>query len=164
MQVRAITGETYMLNSDEELWSKQLSLSVEELLASEKDPLADRGTQGFGLQSMPVHQSAKGAPGSQTGKARDKTRVVTFRVPHNAAVQIYDYKEKKARYGHLVSQTVYIYFKFILSISTTNISYCLGFTSILDIVAIIIQILLPDLSHVDIHKVSAPSVLRLLRK
>ena len=28
---------------------------------------------------------------------RDKTKVVTFRVPHNAAVQIYDYKEKKAR-------------------------------------------------------------------
>jgi major vault protein len=30
-------------------------------------------------------------------KPRDKTRVITFRVPHNAAVQIYDYKEKKAR-------------------------------------------------------------------
>lgn len=28
---------------------------------------------------------------------RDKTKVVTFRVPHNAAVQIYDYKQKKAR-------------------------------------------------------------------
>ena len=30
---------------------------------------------------------------------RNKTRVVTFRVPHNAAVQIYDYKEKTARYS-----------------------------------------------------------------
>ncbi|VDP11148.1 unnamed protein product, partial [Schistosoma margrebowiei] len=27
----------------------------------------------------------------------DPTRVVTFRVPHNAAVQIYDYKNKRAR-------------------------------------------------------------------
>merc|ERR1712159_588495 len=35
--------------------------------------------------------------GPQSNKPRDKTRVVTFRVPHNAAVQIYDYKDKKAR-------------------------------------------------------------------
>ena len=28
---------------------------------------------------------------------RDKTKVITYRVPHNAAVQIYDYKQKKAR-------------------------------------------------------------------
>ena len=28
---------------------------------------------------------------------REKTKVVSFRVPHNAAVQIYDYKEKTAR-------------------------------------------------------------------
>lgn len=81
IQVRAITGETYMLNSDEELWNKDLSASVEELLISGKDPLADRGQRSA-------------APAV---KARDKTRVVTFRVPHNAAVQIYDYKEKKAR-------------------------------------------------------------------
>ena len=70
-----------MLTHDEELWSKELSPTVEELLISNKDPLADRGNYG-----------AKGS----TVK-RDKTKVVTFRVPHNAAVQIYDYKEKKAR-------------------------------------------------------------------
>ena len=29
--------------------------------------------------------------------ARDKMKVVSFRVPHNAAVQIYNYKEKTAR-------------------------------------------------------------------
>ena len=28
---------------------------------------------------------------------RDKNKVVGFQVPHNAAVQIYDYKEKRAR-------------------------------------------------------------------
>lgn len=70
-----------MLNSDEELWAKQLPVAVEELLASGKDPLGDRGNRGT----------------AAAGKDRDKTRVVTFRVPHNAAVQIYDYKEKKAR-------------------------------------------------------------------
>lgn len=35
----------------------------------------------------------------RSGFGRNKTRVVTFRVPHNAAVQIYDYKEKTARYN-----------------------------------------------------------------
>lgn len=70
-----------MLKSDEELWNKELSQSVEELLASGKDPLADRGSRGASAQS----------------KSRDKTKVVTFRVPHNAAVQIYDYKDKRAR-------------------------------------------------------------------
>ena len=71
-----------MLSSDEELWNKDLPQEVDELLASGRDPLADRGTRG----------------GSSTApKSRDKTKVVTFRVPHNAAVQIYDYKDKKAR-------------------------------------------------------------------
>ncbi|XP_023932738.1 major vault protein [Lingula anatina] len=80
-KVRAITGETYMLNQDEELWCKELPPAVEALLAQGKDPLADRGERGRGASTQ----------------TRDKTRVVTFRVPHNAAVQIYDYKEKKAR-------------------------------------------------------------------
>lgn len=70
-----------MLNHDEELWSKELPPAVELLITASKDPLADRGDR-----------RATDAP-----KARDKTRVITFRVPHNAAVQIYDYKEKKAR-------------------------------------------------------------------
>jgi len=83
-KVREITGETYMLNQDEELWEKDLPPGVEALLAQEKDPLADRGVRA--------------RDGDQQGKTRDKTKVVTFRVPHNAAVQIYDYKEKKSRY------------------------------------------------------------------
>ena len=82
-KVRDITGETYMLNQDEELYNKELSPGVEALLAIEKDPQADRNKRGL--------------EGPQ--KSRDKTRVITFRVPHNAAVQIYDYKEKKARYA-----------------------------------------------------------------
>jgi major vault protein len=82
-KVRGITGETYMLNQDEELWEKELPPVVEQLLIQGKDPVADRGEYGR-------------VKGVET-KGRDKTRVVTFRVPHNAAVQIYDYKEKKAR-------------------------------------------------------------------
>ena len=82
--MRAVTGETYMLSQDEELWAKELSPAVEELLQSAKDPVADRSDRRGG-----------GAP-----KAREKTRVISFRVPHNAAVQIYDYKEKKARWEY----------------------------------------------------------------
>lgn len=73
-----------MLNQDEELWAKELSPAVETLLAEAKNP------QAFGERGP--------KQGSEAPKPRDKTRVITFRVPHNAAVQIYDYKEKKARY------------------------------------------------------------------
>ena len=81
-QVRAVVGQTYMFNQDEELWAKELPPVVEDLLAQGRDPLADRSDRGKAGAS----------------KARDKTKVVVFRVPHNAAVQIYDYKDKKARY------------------------------------------------------------------
>ena len=81
-QVRAVVGQTYMFNQDEELWSKELPPVVEDLLAQGRDPLADRSDR---------------SKNSGSSKARDKTKVVVFRVPHNAAVQIYDYKDKKAR-------------------------------------------------------------------
>ncbi|XP_065830382.1 major vault protein-like isoform X2 [Oscarella lobularis] len=81
-RVRAVCGETYMMSQDEELWVKELPPAVEQLLQMARDPLADRSDR-----SGPT-----GPP-----RLREKTRVVTFRVPHNAAVQIYDYKEKKAR-------------------------------------------------------------------
>ncbi|XP_063076722.1 major vault protein [Engraulis encrasicolus] len=80
-KVRAVIGQTYMLTQDEELWEKPLPPNVEQLLASARDPLSDRGDRGH----------------SQTAPPRDKTRVVSYRVPHNAAVQVYDYREKKAR-------------------------------------------------------------------
>ena len=77
-----MTAETYMLNQDEELWQKELPPAVETLITEAKDPKTLRYASSDGPAKT----------------ARDKTRVVTFRVPHNAAVQIYDYKEKKARW------------------------------------------------------------------
>jgi len=70
-KVRAIVGESYMLKPNEELWKKDLPKAVETLLA--KDKVDDSHAE------------------------RDRTRVVTYRAPHNSAVQIYDYKEKKSR-------------------------------------------------------------------
>ncbi|XP_020616709.1 major vault protein-like isoform X1 [Orbicella faveolata] len=122
-RVRAVCGQTYMLTQDEELWEKELPPTVEQLLAGGKDPLADRGTRNVVLpeiSSFPSmqqmsnqwdefsnsvqSQNSSRRPGplreqreSRSNFGRNKTRVVTFRVPHNAAVQIYDYKEKTAR-------------------------------------------------------------------
>jgi len=82
--VRAVTGQTYMLTETEELWEKHLPETVETLLSSVADPLSERGRYNAERSSS-------------AGKARDKTRVVTLRVPHNAAVQVYDFKNKTAR-------------------------------------------------------------------
>jgi len=75
-KVRAVTGESYMLKSDEELWEKHVPTVVEELLT--KDVSRDRKESG-------------------KTQVRDKTRVVAYRTPHNSAVQIYDYKAKQSR-------------------------------------------------------------------
>lgn len=83
-KVRAVIGSTYMLTQDEVLWEKELPSGVEELLNLGHDPLADRGQKGT---AKPLQPSAP----------RNKTRVVSYRVPHNAAVQVYDYRAKRAR-------------------------------------------------------------------
>jgi len=70
-KVSAHIGGSYMLQSHEELWEKDLPAAVEELLT----------------------KASQEKPGS-----RDKTRVVSYRVPHNSVVQIYDYKDKKSRH------------------------------------------------------------------
>jgi major vault protein len=76
-QVRAIIGQTYMLNQDEELWEKTLPNDVENLL--NQDAIADN------------------AKGAIQDARKNKWQVISYRVPHNSAVQIYDFKEKKAR-------------------------------------------------------------------
>jgi len=71
-KVTEIRGQSYMLKPNEELWKKELPKIVEELLTKERS--------------------------SESSTAeRDKTRIVTYRAPHNSAVQIFDYKEKKTR-------------------------------------------------------------------
>ena len=61
---------------------KSCHLLLKIYLAKNKDPSADRSERGRK---------------EEKGKVRDKTKVVVYRVPHNAAAQIYDYKEKEAR-------------------------------------------------------------------
>lgn len=64
-KVRAVIGETYMLNQDEELWNKVLPDEIESLLV--KDALADRGTRNS----------------KAVAKERVKSQVVSYKVTHN---------------------------------------------------------------------------------
>jgi major vault protein len=77
-RIRAVSGEVYMLNPYEELWEKELPAAVEDLLFRDADD--------------DPNEVAK-----MVKTKRDKTRVVTYQIPHSAAVQIYDYKEKRPR-------------------------------------------------------------------
>ena len=90
-KVRSVIGSTYMLTQNEELWKKSLSPAVEKLLRSPKDPLADRSVVGSRSQGGREEAEGEGA--------FDATRVVSYRVPHNAVAQIYDYKRKTARFA-----------------------------------------------------------------
>jgi len=75
-KIRAVTGcLVYSLEPYEELWEKELPTNVEDLI---------------------LHDAEDDTPTTNKNKTkRDKTRVVTYQIPHSSAVQIYDYKEKK---------------------------------------------------------------------
>jgi major vault protein len=77
-KVYTITGQTYMLKTHEELFHKAIPTVVEELLAQ-------TGYRGVNAKK------------AESKKKRDPWSVITYRVPHNAAVQLYDYKRKKSR-------------------------------------------------------------------
>ncbi|XP_009882003.1 PREDICTED: major vault protein [Charadrius vociferus] len=85
-KVRVVTGQTYMLTEAEELWEKELPPGVEVLLAE-----ARGDTRGV---DAGIHSSSSPDTGIPQ---RDRTRAVTYQVPHNAAVQVYDYRERRAR-------------------------------------------------------------------
>jgi len=69
-KVRAFKGQSLMLKPNEVPWEKILLPEVEELLAQGNRPRAD------------------------------KSRVVTYAVPHNSVVQVYDFKRKVSRVRH----------------------------------------------------------------
>ncbi|RNF26726.1 major vault protein [Trypanosoma conorhini] len=77
--VRVVMGEPYMLNENEVLWEKHLSPEVEMLLSS------PNGCSKQREENVPI------------ATTRVRHSVVRFNVQHNAAVQIYDYNQKKLR-------------------------------------------------------------------
>eukprot|EP01061_Rhynchopus_euleeides_P015164 TRINITY_DN259_c0_g1_i3.p1 TRINITY_DN259_c0_g1~~TRINITY_DN259_c0_g1_i3.p1 ORF type:complete len:847 (+),score=466.52 TRINITY_DN259_c0_g1_i3:59-2599(+) len=78
-KVTMVCGQSYMREPDEVLWEKELPEIVEELLQCTK-----------GAKHRIKDPQA-------TLEPRDKTRAVRFNIPHNAAVQIYDYAGKEPR-------------------------------------------------------------------
>mmetsp|Transcript_12542 Transcript_12542/g.30772 ORF Transcript_12542/g.30772 Transcript_12542/m.30772 type:complete len:856 (+) Transcript_12542:375-2942(+) len=80
--VDTVKGRTYLLGPDEELWEKELNEDVERLLAMPQND----------SKGVKLHQMTDVKP-----KARDKTRLVTYRTPHNSALQVYDYRHKTSR-------------------------------------------------------------------
>lgn len=78
-EVTTKRGELYMLKPNEELWEKELEPLVQKLLAMPGTYLGVREQRN---QAIPF---------------RVKHKAVTYRVPHNAAVQVYDYKKQRSR-------------------------------------------------------------------
>ncbi|XP_052772249.1 major vault protein-like isoform X2 [Mya arenaria] len=88
-KVRAVMGpQSYMLKAYEQLWAKELSPDVEEMLK-----------RGGGIGSEDIRKIAyfEQSVDPQFLKGRDKTRVVQYRCPGNTAVQVNNYLDKTAR-------------------------------------------------------------------
>ena len=110
-KVRSVVGQTYMLTENEELWEKHLPNHVQQLIDSGIDPVSDRNRRinldaNISKQRDNLHQpqmkrmARECAPMENVKPAYyipPKARCVTLEVPHNAAVQLYDYKSKVAR-------------------------------------------------------------------
>ena len=96
-KVRAVSGTSYMLKSNEELWEKELPPAVEELLQREReaDIAAMRSSTAGG--ALVAGGGGGGGGGGASAKRVERWRMVSYPAPHNSAVQIYDYKEKQAR-------------------------------------------------------------------
>merc|ERR1719197_588370 len=95
-QVRAVVGETYMLKANEELWEKDLPAEVENLLEVQKLGNTYVPAKLDDSKLIGDVKSLKATSAFYKNK-RDKTRVVKFRVPHNSAIQLYNYKSKASR-------------------------------------------------------------------
>merc|ERR1712159_22537 len=95
-QVRAVIGKTYMLKANEELWEKELPAEVEGLLEVQR--LGNTYIPPGGAKFLrPKGQENMTLTSLSPSRKRDKTRVVKFRVPHNSAIQLYNYKSKASR-------------------------------------------------------------------
>jgi major vault protein len=98
-RVRVVRGESYLLKPNEELWKKEVSVSVCVCVCVCVFFLFFffLSQTSFLQLSKLVDQLLSRDRADSEQYEREKTRCVTFRAPHNSAVQIYDYKEKKAR-------------------------------------------------------------------
>lgn len=89
--VRAVMGpQAYLLGAYEELWEKDLTDDVENILKN-------GGGIGSGdIRKMAYFESSIN-PSFTRAEGRDKTQVIVYRCPGYTAVQVYDYLRKTAR-------------------------------------------------------------------
>ncbi|KAL7677519.1 hypothetical protein ACOME3_003756 [Neoechinorhynchus agilis] len=88
-KVRSVIGGNYMLTHEEELWEKHLPAEVEQLLW--KDPLAGRSV------NQPLSAIDQTSSQQSDSQKRKKYEVVRYQLPHNSAIRVYDFREKKSR-------------------------------------------------------------------
>ena len=91
-EIKIITGQTYLLSANEELWSKELNELTEKLIYGQYSGTSYAVSEvdekgGLVYNTLEKDKSYK----------REKHRVVTFRAPQNSAVQVFDYKLLKCR-------------------------------------------------------------------
>ena len=80
-EIKAEIGKSYMLKPQEVLFSLELPPVVETLVTQQLSGVRNERDKSKFTSTF----------------VRDKTRVVTFRVPHNSAVQVYNYKTRVNR-------------------------------------------------------------------
>ena len=83
-EVHAITGQTYMLKEDEELW--ELPAIVHTLISEDRDTADDQDNNP---------NKEKRRKMEENDKEFDSSQMIKFQMPHNATVQIYDCHSKK---------------------------------------------------------------------
>lgn len=90
-QVKLVKGpQTYLLNEYEEVWEKSTSPDIEQLLA----------LNASGVDYIPSSDDGKGGVQYDYRKVKprqNKYLAMTFKAPHNSAVQLFDFKNKHAR-------------------------------------------------------------------
>ncbi|CAG9323272.1 unnamed protein product [Blepharisma stoltei] len=105
-EVKAVSGESYMLKSYESLWEMELSPEVEELikkqavseaLSTSRRVVSKRGGRGSSLSRTSSHSWSPVEEPPVKEYSRDKTRAVTFRVPSNTAVQVHNFRTQISR-------------------------------------------------------------------
>eukprot|EP00054_Salpingoeca_dolichothecata_P011292 m.62738 g.62738 ORF g.62738 m.62738 type:complete len:842 (+) comp19396_c0_seq1:163-2688(+) len=88
-EVRMVMGpRAYLLQAQEELWRKPLT-PLEEKLLQNGGGIADSSVRKAAYFESAIDGNSKGP--------RDPTHVVTYRCPHNAAVQVNNFQDGKTR-------------------------------------------------------------------
>lgn len=88
--IKIITGQTYLLSANEELWEKKLSPLAESLIFNQFGTTAITEVDEKGELTYSNNKKI-------SVKNRDLSKVVTFRSPQNSAVQVFDFKTLKSR-------------------------------------------------------------------